>query len=150
MLGHGPHHRWLHFIDLWPHPILHRLLSTIKERKYSENDDANMKFHHYINFTRCTKHGLLTRGANNCEQCNNQTESMTNKKQGKISTRKQLTLLEQTIGVLIRDFYLPSIEKLAYHLPHVIILSKNHCGDMRQLIFEKFVGSIKMHRDYAK
>jgi hypothetical protein len=122
----------------------------LEERKYSENDDASMKFHHYVNFTRCTKHGLLTRGAKNCEQCDNQTESTTNKKQGKISTRKQLTLLERPIGVFLRDFYLPSIEKLAYHLPHVIILSKNHCGAMRRLIFEKFVRSIKTHRDYAE
>jgi hypothetical protein len=111
----------------------------LEERKYSENDEANIKFHHYVNFTRCTKHGLLTRGAKNCEQCDNQEENMPNKKKGKVSTRKQLTLLERPIGVFLRDFYLPSIEKLAYHLPHVIILSKNHCGAMRWLIFEKFV-----------
>jgi hypothetical protein len=105
-----------------------------------------MKFHHYVNCTRCTKHGIITRGAKYCEQCDNQPEN-TSKKQGKISTRKQLTLLEQPIGVFLKDFYLPGLEKLAYHLPHVIILSKNHCGAMRRLIF---VRSIKTHRNYAE
>jgi hypothetical protein len=52
--------------------------------------------------------------------------------------------------VFLQDFYLPSIGKLAYHIPHVIILSKNHCGNMRWLIFEKYAHSIKTHRDYAE
>ncbi len=46
--------------------------------------------------------------------------------------------------------HLPSIERLDYHLHHVIIPSKNHCGAMRRLIFERFVWSIKTHCDYAE
>jgi hypothetical protein len=122
----------------------------LEEKEYLDDDDANMKYHHYVNFTRCTKHGLITQGAKNCEQCDNQSERTTNKKQGRISTRKQLTLLERPIGVFLSKFYLPCIGKLVYHLPHVIILSKTQCGNMRRLIFEKYAHSIKMYRNYAE
>ena len=34
-------------------------------------------------------------------------------------------------------FYIPAIQKLAFHLPYVRILGKNHCGEMRQTAFKR-------------
>ena len=32
----------------------------------------------------------------------------------------------------LQDFYIPKIQKLTFHLPHVRIIGKHHFGNMRQ------------------
>jgi hypothetical protein len=68
---------------------------------------------------------------------------------GKIQTRKELTLLCQPIGIFHRDYYLPALERYAYHSPHVKILSKQEeqCGDMRRQNFVSKPGNMKTIRD---
>ena len=45
-----------------------------------------------------------------------------------IYTRKELVMMETTISYFHNRFYIPSIQKLAFHLPHLRILRTNHCG----------------------
>jgi hypothetical protein len=47
-------------------------------------------------------------------------------------------------------FYLPVLEKFAYHLPYVKILSKNGCGASRKQAFLNLPLSVYSHRDYAE
>ena len=49
----------------------------------------------------------------------------------KIYTRKELVTMETTIYYFHTSFYIPAIQKLDFHLPHVRILRKNHCGEMQ-------------------
>ena len=55
----------------------------------------------------------------------------------KIYTRKDLVMMETTIYGFRTRFYIPTIQKLAFHLPHVRIIGKNHCGEMRRTVFKR-------------
>ena len=55
----------------------------------------------------------------------------------KIYTRKELVMMETTISGFYTSFYIPAIQKLAFHLPHVRILGTNHCGELRQTAFKR-------------
>ena len=46
----------------------------------------------------------------------------------KIYTRKELVIMERTISDFHTSFYILSMQKLAFQLPHVRILGKNYCG----------------------
>ena len=66
-----------------------------------------------------------------CEQ-----ESLPDKST-KIYTRKELVMAETTIFDFHTSFYIPAIQKLSFHIPHVRILGKNHCGEMRRTAFKQ-------------
>ena len=70
----------------------------------------------------------------------------------KIYTRKQLVLTEKKIYDFHTRFYIPAIQKLAFHLPHVRILGTNHCGEMRRTSFKRreLFKDVLYHRDYAE
>ena len=61
-------------------------------------------------------------------------------------------MIDTTISDYNTSFYIPAIQKLAFHLPHVHILGTNHCGAMqltafKQLeLFQVFI----CHHDYAE
>ena len=46
-------------------------------------------------------------------------------------------MIETTISDFRTSLYIPSIQKLAFHIPHVRILGTNHCGEMRRIIFKR-------------
>ena len=46
-------------------------------------------------------------------------------------------MMEITIYDFHTSFYIPAIQKLAFHLPHVRILGTNHCGEMRCTAFKQ-------------
>ena len=54
-----------------------------------------------------------------------------------IYTRKDLVMMETTISDFRTSFYIPAIQKLAFFLPHVLILGTNHCGEMRRTDFKR-------------
>ena len=58
-------------------------------------------------------------------------------KSTKICTRKELMMMETTISDFHNSLYIPAIQKLAFHLPHVRILGTNHCGEMRRTAFKR-------------
>ena len=46
-------------------------------------------------------------------------------------------MIETKISDFHTSFYIPCIQKLAFHLPHVRILGTDHCGEMRQTAFKQ-------------
>ena len=46
-------------------------------------------------------------------------------------------MTETTISDFHTSFYIPAIQKLASHLPHVRILGTNHYGEMRRTAFKQ-------------
>ena len=46
-------------------------------------------------------------------------------------------MMDTTISDFHTTFYIPAIQKLAFHLPHVRILGTNHCGEMRRTSFKR-------------
>ena len=81
-----------------------------------------------------------------CEQ-----ESLPDKST-KIYTRKELVMMETTISDFRTSLYIPAIQKLAFHLPHVRILVTNHCGEMRRTAFKRreLFQDVLCCRDYAE
>ena len=46
-------------------------------------------------------------------------------------------MMETTISDFHTSFYIPAIQKLAFHLPHLRILGTNHCGELRRTDFKR-------------
>ena len=46
-------------------------------------------------------------------------------------------MMDTTIYYSNISFYIPAIQNLAFHLPHVRILGTNHCGEMRRTAFKR-------------
>ena len=61
-------------------------------------------------------------------------------------------MTETTISNYRTSFYIPSIQKLEFHIPHVQILGKNHCGDSRWTAFKRRESfqDVLCRRDYAE
>ena len=59
--------------------------------------------------------------------------------------------MEKTIYDFNTSLYIPSIQRLDFHLPHVRILGTNHCGELQCTAF-KHIGLFKdvlCSNDYA-
>ena len=54
--------------------------------------------------------------------------------------------------MVFSSFYIPDIQKLAFHLPHVSILGTNHCGKMLHTAFKRreLFQDVFCRRDYAE
>ena len=55
----------------------------------------------------------------------------------RVYTRKELMMIETIISDFHTIFYIPAIQKLDFHLPHVRILGTNNCGEMRRTAFKQ-------------
>ena len=66
-----------------------------------------------------------------CEQESSPDEST------KLYTRKELVMIEATVSDSRTSFYIPSIQKLAFYLPHVCIQGTNHCGEIIRIDFKR-------------
>ena len=69
-----------------------------------------IEFHQNIFFSTCSIHGLKGEGRLRCNLCKIETC------EGKMRSRKMLTLKELAIGNFVYDYYLPSLEKCIYHV----------------------------------
>ena len=49
----------------------------------------------------------------------------------KIYTREEIFIMETTISDFCTSFYIPSIQRLAFHLPLLCILGTHHCGELQ-------------------
>ena len=127
-----------------------------KEERGTDGDAPLISFHVYEIKTSCSKHGLLIKGAKTCPHCVNEPtpppppKGKPPPKKPKISDRKHLSRLTRPIGDFHRNFYLPALEKLAYHVPYIRILSNAYCGALRDHAFQQSPGSAKTKRDYAE
>ena len=61
-------------------------------------------------------------------------------------------MMETTISDFRTSFYIPIIQKLDFHLPHVRILGTHHCGEMRRTAFKRreLFQDVMCRRDYAE
>ena len=61
-------------------------------------------------------------------------------------------MMETTISNFHTSFYIPEIQKLAFHITHVQILVMNHCGESRQTAFKRreYFQDLLCRRDYAE
>ena len=84
---------------------------------------------------RCTDHGGIP--LKDKKICYMYKQESSSDNSTKIYTRKGLVMMEKTISDFYTIFYIPSIKKLAFHLPHVRSLGTNHCGAMRRTAFKK-------------
>ena len=59
-------------------------------------------------------------------------------------------MMETTIYEFHTSFYIPAIQKLAFHLPHMHILGTNHFGEMRSTAFKHrdLFQDVLCRRDY--
>ena len=59
-------------------------------------------------------------------------------------------MMETTISNFHTSFFIPEIQKLAFHITHVQILGTNQCGDSRQTEFKlrKSFQDVLCCRDY--
>ena len=60
--------------------------------------------------------------------------------------------METTISDFHTSFYIPAIQKLFFHLPHLRILGTNHCGELRCTAFKRreLFQDVLCCRDYAE
>ena len=102
--------------------------------KKHEKTTPSIRFHIYHIIGSFTIHGIISlKYKNICYMC--KQESLTDKST-KIYTRKELVMMETTIYDFHTSFYIPAINKLAFHMPHVRILGTNHCGELRRTAFK--------------
>ena len=73
-------------------------------------------------------------------------------KSTEIYTRKELVMMETKISGFHTSFYIPAIQNLAFHLPHVRILGTNYCGEIRRTAFKRreLFQDVLFRRDYAE
>ena len=69
-----------------------------------------------------------------------------------IYTRKELVMMETKISDFHIRYYIPAMQKLAFHLTHVRILGTNHCGEMRRTSFKQreLFQDVLCRRDYTE
>ena len=54
----------------------------------------------------------------------------------KLCTIKEVVMMETSIAYFHTSFYIPLIQNLVFHFPHVSILENNHCGNTRRKAFK--------------
>ena len=61
-------------------------------------------------------------------------------------------MMKTTIYDFRTTFFIPAIQKLAFHLPHVRILGTNHCGKMQNTALKRreLSQDVLCRRDYAE
>ena len=100
--------------------VLVSILLTKKQLKKHDENTSSLKFYIYHIIGSCTNHGRISlKDKNICYMC--KQESLPDKST-KIYTRKELVMTETTITNFHTCFYIPAIQNLDFHLPHVSIL----------------------------
>ena len=81
------------------------------------NTSPPIRFHIYHLMVRCTSNGRLPLNDKKiCLKCKHDSVS---EKSTKIYSRKELVMMGTTIYNYHKSFYIPEIEKLEFHIPHV-------------------------------
>ena len=100
----------------------------------------------------CTSFNIWKDSVNSQKYCHKCKEDSASEQFSKVYTIKSLVMMETTIYNYHTSFFIPSIQKLAFHIPHVQIMVTYHCGDSRWNSFkrrESFQDAI-CHREYAE
>ena len=109
----------------------------------------SIRFHIYPIIGHFTAHGIIP--LKDKKICYMYKQESSSDKYTKIYTRKELDMMETTISDFHAIFYIPSIQKLDFHLPHVRILGTNNCGEMKRTAFKRreLFQDFLFRRDYA-
>jgi len=100
-----------------------------------------------MGYHKCSIHHLLPLGTKVCSQCEFMPKGS---KVGKVRSDKKLETLTLPIGKFMGEYYIPMLEKCAYHIPHVKILSRKECGAMRQEAHANIPYSFATGHDYTE
>ena len=99
------------------------------------NTSPSIRFHIYHLIARCTTYVRIPLNDKiffrKCKQ------DYVSEQPTKIYTRKEVVVMETIISNFHTSLYIPEINKLAFHTPHVQILGTNHCGDSRWTMFKR-------------
>ena len=121
------------------------------QEQESSSSVPTISYHVYKTVATCSIHGQRPFGEiQDCTECLKESNKML---QGNLSKRKHLVLLNNSISKFHKKYYKAAIHRLAFHLPHVMILGKNHCAKLRREAFEERVKDnfdICCERDYAE
>ena len=102
----------------------------VQETDYQYPDTSpSISFQIYHLIARCKKHVRLP--LNDKKRCHKFQHVTASGKSTKIYTRKEKVTMETTISNI------PYLQKLAFYIPHVLILGTNHCGDSRRTAFKR-------------
>ena len=84
--------------------------------------------------------------------CSKRNQLNSDKKRGNIYTNMGLAFIEDPIHKFLKDYYIPAIEKLGFHLYHVQIIGKKECGETRKYPTKprQKYGNIRVVKDYAE
>ena len=92
-----------------------------------------IKFHVFQNIYKILIYGLRQfKYKNTCELCDNILDK---DKKGRLMVKKCFALHEEVIYVFHEKYYIPTIEKLIFHLAHVRILGSMEYGKTRNDCF---------------
>ena len=98
------------------------------------NISPSISFHIYHIISRCIEHGMIL--LNDTEIFRKCKQDYASEKSTKIYTRKELVMMETTNSNFHTSLYIPVIQKLAFHIPHVKILGTNHFSDSCRTAFK--------------
>ena len=116
-------------------PNVQALILLTRKQMISIPTPVLQFFHIYHLSERCTKQDRLPlTDRKSCRKCQQDTASG---QSTRIYTRKELVMMETTIYNFNTSFYVPEIQKLAFHSTHVKILGTSHCGNSRQTAFKR-------------
>ena len=105
-------------------------------------------FHHYKNISSCSlqKHLFPEH-----EKAYNSYMNLEIFEKGNVTTHKILVLKSCRILDFHLEYYIPAIEKLAFHLPNIYILGGNYCTGKQHDMFVSQQNKFdwKFKRDYA-
>ena len=109
-----------------------------------------MRFHIYHLFSRCKVHGRRPSDEKIMFRlCFQDTDTVTSVK---LYTRKEIVTMEKSIDDFHTSFYIPAIQKLDIHLPHVLILGTNNGVNTRREEFKRCTEKkhVLRSRNYAE
>ena len=119
-----------------------------KDDKYSDTS-TSIFFHIYHIIGRCTTHGRISLNDKKGRKCKQDSAS---KKCTKVYTIAELVMMHIKIYNFHTSFYITEIQKLAFKIPHVQILSTSYCDDYHQTAFKlrKSFQDMLCCRNYAE
>ena len=102
--------------------------------KHYSNASPSIHFHIYYLIARCKVHRRrLLYEKKSCGLCFQYLDTTT---PAKLYTRKELVMMETSIADFHTNLYIPEIQTLTNHLPHVHIIGTNHYCNTRREAFK--------------
>jgi hypothetical protein len=118
----------------------------IPEEELDESNNNTITFVCYESHSFCQKHLTLPGAPTKCPHC----AILPEKECGKFIQKKQLTKKVKPIGVFMKDYFVPMMERAHYHHQKVTLLSTNHFGKDWHEHWPSVDGCIFTQHDYTE